>query len=287
MNKYGVQFAMGPTAELSATVFGGVSIGVARAGVEGSLSIMSVSFLPFIRPLAGVNFDTSRNCFKAAEASLEFEGPLTVAGPAGSMSVVAYAGVRFKIFGRTFKSEKKVFSFTIATFSTYEQTWNLWALATAWKKRPGDSGMCPDALQPSATEVWRSPTSCSNGYCASSSSNPTGTGAHSVDKVLASYKKSYTKVGGASSCVDVSVTGKTRDNLDRVVIYDAKGAPQNKETVYRKMGSFKFPIGWAWGWSGNFNQSVRVCSTTVTAALESSAGVAGQPGVSVTFTPVD
>ncbi len=110
VDKYGVQFAAGPTAELSATVFGGASIGVARAGVEGSLSLAKVSFLPYIMPLAGVNFDTGRGCFKAAEASLEFAGPLTVSGPSGSMGLAAYAGVKVCFFGRCIKSEKKVFS---------------------------------------------------------------------------------------------------------------------------------------------------------------------------------
>ncbi len=287
VTKYGVQFAMGPTAELSATVFGGVSIGVARAGVEGSLSLMSVSFLPFLRPLAGVNFDKGRDCFKAAEASLEFEGPFTIAGPSGSMSVVAYAGVRIRIFGRTFKSEKKVFSFTIASFSTYEQTWNLWALATPWKRGPGDYGMCPDAIQPSATEFWRSPTSCANGYCANSSANAVGLGGHTPSNVLAAYKKSYTRVGGATNCVDVRAVGTTRLNRDRLVLYDAAGQPQNKGAVYRVFGPFKFPVGAMWGWSGSFDQTLRVCSPTVTAALESGSDVSGQPGVTVTFTPAN
>jgi hypothetical protein len=287
LNKYGVQFAMGPTAELSTTVFGGVSIGVARAGVEGSLSIVKVSFLPFLRPLAGVSFDSGKNCFKAAEASLEFEGPLTISGPSGEIGIAAYAGVRIRIFGRTFSREKKVFSFTIASFSTWEKTWNAWALATAWKKRPGDAGMCADAIQPTPAESWRSPTSCSNGYCASSSSNSPGSGGHSPDRVLAAYKKTFSLANSTSTCVDVSVVGTTRESLDRLVIYSGNGAPQNSETVYRRFGPYKFPVGSMWGWSGSINQKIRLCSSTVTAALESSANAGGQPGVTVTFTPVN
>lgn len=287
LTKYGVQFAMGPTAALSTTVFGGVSIGVARAGVEGSLTIMSLSFLPFIRPLAGVNFDTSRNCFKAAEASLEFEGPLTLSGPSGSIGVAAYAGVRIKIFGRKIKTEKKVFSFTIASFSTYSQTWNVWALATAWKRRTGDPGMCTDSAASTGVETWRSPTSCANGYCANSSANWVGSGAHSPAKVLAAYKKSYTRVGGATNCVDITAVGTTRQGRDRLVIYNSDGVPQNKSTAYRFFGPYKYPSGTMWGWSGAFKQTLRVCTPTVTVALESGAGVTGQPGVTVTFTPVD
>ncbi|MBL8785343.1 MAG: hypothetical protein JNJ59_10600 [Deltaproteobacteria bacterium] len=287
LNKYGVQFAAGPTAELSSTIFGGATLGVARAGVEGSLKLASISFLPYIMPLAGVSYDTGRNCFKAAEASLEFAGPITVAGPSGTMSLAAYAGVKVCLFGRCVKSEKKVFSFTIASFSTYSQTWNLWNLKTAWKKRPGDAGMCPDAIQPSAVEVWRSPTSCANGYCANSSSNVAGLGSHIPSRVIDAYKKTYTRVGGISSCVDVRVQGRTREELDRVVLYDASGAPQNRGVMFRRVGTFKFPNGSMWGWSGAIDITQRVCSPSVTAALESGANAGGQPGVTVTFTPVD
>lgn len=287
VDKYGVQFAAGPTAELSTTVFGGATLGVARAGVEGSLTLASISFLPYLMPLVGVNYDAGRNCFKAAEASLEFAGPITVEGPSGKVGFAAYAGVKVCVFGRCIKSEKKVFSFTIASFSTYSQTWNLWYLKTAWKRRPGDPGMCPDAITPSATETWRSPTSCGNAYCSNSSSNAAGTGAHSPGNVLESYKRSYSRVGGASNCVDVTVTGRTRENLDRVVLYDADGVPQNRGDKYVIFFGRRIASGWMWGWSGDINRTQRVCSPTVTAALESGANAGGQPGVTVTFTPAN
>ncbi len=288
VDKYGVQFAAGPTAALSATVFGGVSVGVARAGVEGSLTLASISFLPYIMPLVGVNYDLGRNCFKAAEASLEFAGPLTVEGPSGNMSVVAYAGVKVCFFRRCIKSEKKVFSFTIASFSTYSQTWDLWNLRTAWKRVPGNPGMCSDAIAPTPTEVWRSPTSCNNGYCANSSSNLAGLSAHSPSRVIASYKRTYASNGVLSNCVDVKVQGRTREMLDRVVIYDAAGTPQNTGLIYKKFGGgFRLAVGQMWGWHGQINQTQRVCSANVTAALESGNNAGGQPGVTVTFTPAN
>ena len=287
VDKYGVQFAAGPTAELSANVFGGATLGVARAGVEGSLSLAKVSFLPYIMPLAGVKFDTGRGCFKAAEASLEFAGPLTVAGPSGSMGFAAYAGVKVCFFRKCIKSEKKVFSFTIASFSTYEQTWNLWYLKTAWKKRPGDSGMCPDATPVNEVAVWRSPTSCNNAYCANSSSNPVGMGHHHPSRVVESYKRTYNLVGGLNSCVDVRVDGRTRENLDRVVVYDASGAARNTSTAWRYFKGWRLPNGWMWGWHGVIGESLRVCSPSVTVALESTTNAGGQPGVTVTFTPVN
>jgi len=287
LTRYGVQFAAGPTANLSATVFGGATMGVARVGVEGSLSLASISFLPYLMPLAGVNYNIGNNCFRAAETSLRFAGPITISGPSGSMGLAAYAGVKVCVFGRCIRSQRKIFSFTIAKFSTYSQTWNLWNIGTAWRKRPGDPGMCPDALPVSQREVWRTPTNCRNGYCANSSTNPAARVPHSLSRVLAPYKRTYTRVGGSNNCVDVHATGLTRQGLDRVVIYDGAGVPQNHSPTFRTHRGRKIQNGTQWGWSGRLNETVRVCSSSVTAALETGPNVSGQPGVTVTFTPVD
>jgi len=200
---------------------------------------------------------------------------------------VAYAGVKVCFWRRCIRSEKKVFSFTIASFSTYSQTWNLWYLKTAWKKVPGNPGMCPDAIAPAPTVVWRSPTSCSNSYCANSSSNVPGLSPHSPSRVIASYKRTYTPSGLISDCVDVKVEGRTREQLDRVVIYDASGNPQNRGDRYIVFFGRRIPAGEMWGWHGQINQTQRVCSANVTVALESSANAGGQPGVTVTFTPTN
>jgi hypothetical protein len=134
--------------------------------------------------------------------------------------------------------------------------------------------MCTDAYVPPDKLVWNSPTSCSGKYCNSSS---TGKGAsRSPDKVLAAYKSTYDLANVTSGCVDVTVYGITETSNDVVVLYDANGVVQNSVTVK----GTKVP-----GWSGTINQTLRVCSPKVTAAVETDASNT-RTGVTVTFNPV-
>lgn len=272
--KYGIEFAIGPYAELKAQVFGGISIGIARAGIEGNLSIIKVEFMPTITFLTRTAVDKTKDCLRYGNTTLTFEGPLTLTGPSGNIQIVAYLGFKFCFFGKCWKWEIKVFSFTIASFSTFEYTWMLWSVQKEWSKQPTDAGMCTDAYVPPDKLVWNSPTSCSGKYCNSSS---TGKGAsRSPDKVLAAYKSTYDLANVTSGCVDVTVYGITETSNDVVVLYDANGVVQNSVTVK----GTKVP-----GWSGTINQTLRVCSPKVTAAVETDASNT-RTGVTVTFNPV-
>jgi len=269
---YGVQFAAGPTAAIQASVFGGVSIGIARAGVEGNIALVSLDFLPTFGVAANLQRDTTANCWKAAGTKLWFEGPITLTGPNGNVAVVAYAGFRKCFWFFCINWEVKVFSLTIASFSTWQQTWKVWSLTTGWMRQAGERGMCSNATG-TGMEVWRSPTNCGGGYCGGSTTAMPW--ARSPGPVLAAYKKTFQ---ATTSCTDVQVVGNTKAGYDPAVVYDQSGAPQN--VVFRWYG-----LVFA-GWSGDFDQTVRVCSPQITVTMETSPWFAGMPGITATFTPV-
>ncbi len=304
VTRYGGAVYLGPGLELGATAFGGVSIGLARAGVEGSLTIMSAELLPTLTFVTGTQRDAQRNCLMASDTELAFTGPLTVKGPSGRIGIVAYVGVRICIF-RCWRAEKKVFDLTLASFSSVQTTRDLWEVRPSWVKQRGEAGMCADAFD-SDFASWRSPTSCANGYCANSSTNgqwssklacavanpntcPSNNrqGVDSrprptPDNVLASYKYVYNNP--SARCVDVEVRGVVRWWADRVYIYDANKVPLNDTGVTN--GREVWNEG---GWSGDLRNGpkLRVCSLPVTVTLESAADVSGMQGVTVNFTRVD
>ncbi len=268
---YGVEFAAGPYIALEASVFGGVSVGMARAGVEGSLTIVRLEFTPLIRPKARLSYDANAQCFKHAEFAIDYEGPITLTGPSGTVSIVAYVGRKICVW-KCWKVEAKVFDVTIARFSTASQTWNAWKESTAWARRPGEAGMCASATGP-APVTWRSPTSCSGTYCNASSSNTRWNGTPVVANVNAAYKTTVDLAAAGTPCANVTITGVTEPWFDRVVIYNAAGQVQN----FGGSGN---------GWTGDINQQVRVCSTSVTVALETDSSVT-RSGITATIAPVN
>lgn len=271
--KYGIQFGVGPFAKLYASVFGGISIGIARAGIEGNLTIIKVECMPTIRPVARLAHNGAGDCYKYANTTLTFEIPLTITGPEGNVQIVFYIGFKFCLW-KCWKWEVKIFGITIASFHTFEKTWMLFTTTKEWSKAPGQEGMCTDAWAPPPTVTWSSPTSCSGNYCNNSS---TGTYKNrSASLVLAAYKKTYDLAATAASCVDVTVKGTTEASSDPVVIYDEDGVPQNTEAY----GKLTVP-----GWSGVIDNTLRVCSGKVTVALETN-GSNTRAGVNVVFTPV-
>lgn len=304
LTRYGGAVYLGPGLELGAQAFGGVSIGLARAGVEGSLTIMSADFLPTLSFVTGTQRDAQRNCLMASDTELSFTGPLTVRGPSGRIGIVAYVGVRICFF-KCWRAETKVFDLTLASFSSVQATRNLWEVTPSWIKQKGQAGMCADAYD-SDFASWRSPTTCANGYCANSSTNGQWSAKLACavatpntcpstnregrdsrprptpDNVIASYK--YVYDNPAARCVDVEVRGVVRWWADRVYIYDGTKVPLNDVGVTN--GRDVWNEG---GWSGDLRHGpkMRVCSRPVTVTLESAADVSGMQGVTVNFTRVE
>ncbi|MDP2275475.1 MAG: hypothetical protein Q8N23_11740 [Archangium sp.] len=268
---YGVEFAAGPYIALEASVFGGVSVGMARAGVQGSLTIVRLDFTPLIRPKARLEYDANAGCFKHAEFGIDYEGPITLTGPSGTVSIVAYVGRKICVW-KCWKVEVKVLDLTIARFSSASQTWFAWKESTAWSKKAGESGMCAGATA-AGPAVWRSPTSCAGGYCNATSSNPNRwSSAPAMGNVLAAYKTTFDTAGAGKICASVTVSGLTEPWYDRVVIYNAAGQVMNTS-----------PSGS--GWTGDINQQMTVCSPNVTVALETDGSVT-RSGVTVTIAPI-
>ena len=261
---YGLQFGAGPYVSLGASVFGGVSIGVARAGVEGNLELFGVEFVPTIRPYVRLGFDAGRACFTAAETGLTTEGTLSFKGPNGSVAIVAYVGVRICFF-KCWRVEKKVFSLTIADFRTWSREWTGWDKTWKVNRRPGEPGMCHDAQPPALPPpvAWRSPTSCGGAYCNSSAGGYNRSWPAPMGNILAAYKHTYQNT--RSSCTRVQVSGTTEAGWDHVIVYDANGNVLNGR-----------------GWSGAINQHLTVCSPQVTVGLETDGSVTRE-GVLVTF----
>lgn len=269
---YGVEFAAGPYVAVEASVFGGVSVGMARAGVEGNLTIVRLEFTPLIRPKAKIDYDANASCFKHAEFAIDYEGPITLTGPSGTVSIVAYVGRKICVW-KCWKVEAKVFDVTIARFSSPSQTWYAWKESTAWNRNPGQPGMCASATS-AATAVWRSPTSCAGTYCNGSSSNTNHwSSGVAVGNVLAAYKTTFDVAAAGKTCATVKISGVTEPWYDRVVIYDAQGRVQNSSSS----GS---------GWTGDIAQEMTVCSPNITVAVETDSSVT-RTGVTATFVPVN
>ncbi len=259
---YGMQLKAGPYVKIDTTVFGGVSVGLARAGVEGRLSIVNLSLTPTLRPTFGVQYDVTNDCLMRAETRLAFEGPLTLTGPSGCIAIVAYVGTRFCVWGGCWNIETKVFSLTIAQFSSWTKTWMLWKTEPVWRKNPSDFGMCVNATGAEVIQ-WRTPTSCGGRYCRNTSTQ----WIYYWPRNLASVKSPYKKTVTYSGCVDVRVAGSTERWYDRAYVYNSSGNVVNGR----------------WGWSGRFDNNVRDCSGSTTVSLEADYAIQ-RSGLNVTFT---
>jgi hypothetical protein len=276
---FGLEIQVGPYVAIDATVWGGVSIGLARAGVQGDLTIVSLELAAKLTPTLAVGFDGDNNCLEFAEAKIVFEGPLTLTGPNGSVSVVAYLGANFCLFGECWNTESEVFSAVIANFKTYEKEWLLWNKEKSWAKKPGNWGMCPNAVG-SGTKVWNSPTNCGGNYCQNGAwpntyywHYPHDPADPNLNHVYPNYKVNHTYNG----CIKISVVGQTEWWYDRVGIYNASGDVINNE--YYGAGPW-----WWWGWSGWINSWQIDCSGDTTVTLENDYSIQ-RSGITVTFSP--
>jgi hypothetical protein len=281
----GGQFGLGAYAAFDVNVFLGLELYIMRAGIEGSLTIAKVDFIPTVRMLVGGVRDSVAGCWKVADSSLGTTGELVFTGPSGSIGVALYVGKNVCVFGKCWNLEIQVFSYTIAKFDLgWSKPWTLWDKAKTWVKRKGQSNVCADG-SPGATVAWSSPDVCKNnkgegGYCSSSSTNPAA-GPYLLSNVSEAYKKTYTVPAGFS-CATIQVNELSapamRKNKDFYRFYDASGKVVISKTGAAEAGTF----------SGSSNvQRYKVCSPSITVALESSANVpAGEyAGITVFFEP--
>ena len=275
---YGLEAYAGPFASLGAYVFGGVQLGILRAGVEGSLQIFAVNFTPSLRFGMSHAKNSAESCYLYADSSCGTQGRLTFTGPNGRVGIVVFMGITIKIFKWKKTREQLIWSYTIAEFSTFEYTLVLWDEVFRKLRIPGDAGMCADAL-PVGGSSWHSPTTCGTSaapaYCAKSTNRSTPGLATSLNQLNSAYWRSESFVPGY--CLKVSITGVTRADKDLVTVW-TRGVKAPAMTT-----------------SGVVDSQFVVCpnnlaqpgSESVAVALETAADApATYPGVNVTFAPV-
>ncbi len=274
----GGQFGVGLYAGIDVNVFLGVNLLLARAGVEGALTIAKLDLVPAVRMLIGGIRDSVAGCWKVADSVLGLTVDLIFTGPSGSIGVAVYIGKEVCFFRKCWNLEVQVFSYTIAQFDLgLSKTWNLVDKSRTWLRRQGQPGACADGSA-GATVTWASPDACASdtgegGYCSSSSSNPAA-GPYSLGNVNPAYKFTYTVPAGFT-CANIQVNGNsapaTRRDTDFYRLYDSAG-----RMLYWKSGE----VGVS---------RYKVCSPSVTVTLESGANVpAGEyAGITAFFEPAN
>lgn len=274
----GGQFGLGLFAGLDINLFAGIDLGVGRVGVEGSLQLVRLDFVPAVRLIISGIRDTAAGCWKVVDSVLGTTGTLTLTGPKGEIGFGLYAGREVCFLRKCWDLEVKIFSFTFAKFDLgLEKTWIFWDKSKTWVRRKGQPGVCADGT-PGATVQWSSPDSCTNakdegGYCSNSSTNRP-TGPYSAKNVLEAYKTTYTVPAGFS-CATIQVNGNsspaTRKGADFYRLYDSGG-----NMLYQETGEVGV-------------QRYKVCSPSVTVTLESGGNVpAGEyGGITVFFEPAN
>ena len=195
---WGIMLSMGPVAKVEITAFGGISVGIGRAGVEGSATIVEVAFKPALKLGWAQTINEPLNCWDKNEGAFKVECNLEIKELSGHISVVAYLGIRVCPFWwLCVDAEEKVLDYKIISFDGWSQTIPVWS--GYWPFARG-GGICPGSSAP-----WHTPVTASNNYGA----NANGQG---------TYATSWTIEAG--KCAAVSVSGDSEVNYDFLYITD-------------------------------------------------------------------
>lgn len=222
----GLQVTIGPVADAGGSAFGGLSLGLLRAGVRGTVNFVSVEFQPAF--LIGLNqeMDEANSCWTYNGGQIRIEGPLTLTVLSGSVDVVVEGGICacFPWVGCAC-AWGTIFSFNIVrippawsrTWQLFENTFNISSLG----------GLCPAGTPqavpaPPPSETWNSPIGCRTWSGASAYCNfARGTG---------SFTKTFSRPG---ACKTMVINGRTERNYDYVTVRDGSGI-----TMMRDSGTF-------------------------------------------------
>jgi hypothetical protein len=260
----GLQVTLGPVADAGGSVFGGLSLGLVRVGVRGSVNFASVEFQPAVlvgwtQEIDEKGNDPADDCWKMNTGQIRWEGPLTVKVLSGDISVVAEGGICGCLpWIGCACAWGEIFSFTIVRIPpAWQNTWMLFQSTYDFANGPG---MCtpPPASGLGVGATWNSPRvgGCNDwNNAASYCNNADGTG---------SYSAVFTRA--ANTCGSLVINGATEGGWDFVTVLDGNGNQLIRE-------------------SGNFNnRRVNVCANASGAAatvrLNSDSSVIA-PGVSV------
>lgn len=200
----GVQFGIGPVATIGVTAFGGLSIGIARAGVEGSASLVEAEFKPTLKLGWAQKMDEANNCWVNNNGRLTFEGNLDLKILTGRIAVVAYAGVRGCKAWICVNWEKKVLDYTICSFTAGKESLPIWSKTLDLGGGGGICGAPPPTL-------WTVPR-VSPGFSLYGS-NANGTGA---------YQQVWPIPAG--KCIELKVNGDAESGFDFLNFFDTSNA---------------------------------------------------------------
>jgi hypothetical protein len=242
----GLQVTTGPVADASGSAFGGLSVGVLRAGIRGTITFVSLEFQPALLIGLTQEIDDPNNCWKYNHGQIRFEAPLSLKVLFGSIAVVVEGGICGCLpWIGCACAWGTIFSYTIVNLPpAWSNTWQLWS--NTWNVTAG-SGLCANAppVPAAQPEVWNSPIGCrtwggANAYC----NYANGTG---------SYTRTFTKAG----CGTLTIAGRTERNYDFVTVRAANGAQ-----LFRASGDFGNNVV-------NFCDSASVTLTTDYSVVES------------------
>ena len=209
---YSIQLAgsFGPFARLHGTAFGGISVILARAGIEGQCTFIEGELVP------SVSFTVHQQKASVAEASalndgkacwMRNEGELVFSGEArlkqlfGKIRVVFYAGIK----EGPFDFEYLIWSHDLVELDPLdERKWTLWYDSTLIK----GGGLCKGAPHPD--RAWQTPTQCLNvagapAYCGNSDASYEALHRpNNPNRQTAYYKRFHL---GPSGCATLNVDG--------------------------------------------------------------------------------
>ena len=216
----GLQVTVGPVADAGGSAFGGLSLGLVRVGIRGTVTFVSAEFQPAVLIGLQQEADEANNCWKVNGGVVRFEGPLTLTVLSGSIDVVAEGGICGCLpWVGCACAWGDIFSFNIIRINpAYSATWQLFENTVNIST---GSGVCANAPPPptaSASETWNSPIGCrswsgANAYC----DNANGTG-------------TYTKTFAKSGCGALTINGLTERNYDYVTVRDGNGTQLIRES---------------------------------------------------------
>jgi hypothetical protein len=225
----GLQVTLGPVLDAGGSVFGGLSLGLVRVGVRGTVTFASVEFQPSV--LVGWtqeidekgNADPADDCWKVNAGQIRWEGPLTVSVLSGDISVVAEGGICGCLpWIGCACAWGEIFSFTIVRIPpAWTNTWMLFQSTYDFANGPG---ICPNA-PPAPLATWNTPkvTGCNDwSGAASYCNNANGEGG---------YRTTFTRA--ANTCGSLVINGATEGGYDFVQVLDANG-----NQLIRESGTF-------------------------------------------------
>lgn len=154
----GLQASAGPIFSAGGEAFGGLSVGILKAGIWGSVKFVEANFQPAVTLGVLTGRDSADTCWRKANGAIRIEGPFTlkVLEAAIDVGVESNLCACWPWAGCACWNER-IFSFEIYKFGPVAtKTWNLWNPQTI-NFAPPEASRCAEWQMP---WTWTVPRAC-------------------------------------------------------------------------------------------------------------------------------